>query len=260
MNAETLVSDRMIGTRIQVEAGVGVHRINDSYVNWYLIEEGHELTVIDAGLTDSWDTLHVVLRQLGRAPEDIKAIVLTHAHFDHVGFAERARQRYGIPVWAHVSEVSQTRHPLRYQHERSRLLYLWRPSVLEVIGSFVAWGALWTQAIGEVKTFRDGDTLDVPGSPEVVFTPGHTLGHCSFHLPQRDVLLSGDALVTYEPYTNQHALRLVARAATANSRQAMLSLERLARTGATLVLPGHGEPWDHGIDEAVYLASRAGIC
>jgi glyoxylase-like metal-dependent hydrolase (beta-lactamase superfamily II) len=44
--------------------------------------------------------------------------------------------------------------------------------------------------------------LEVPGSPRVLFTQGHTLGHCALHLPERDVAISADALVTYVPYTD----------------------------------------------------------
>ena len=55
----------------------------------------------------------------------------------------------------------------------------------------------------EVIRFAGG-TLPVPGSPTVVLSPGHTLGHCALHLPDRDVLLAGDALVTLDPYTGPH--------------------------------------------------------
>ena len=81
----------------------GVHRIEDAFTNWYLLEDGDRLIVVDAGVPTSWDSLHAALRELGRTPEAIDALVLTHAHFDHVGFAEKARTRLGIPV--HVQPV-----------------------------------------------------------------------------------------------------------------------------------------------------------
>ncbi len=56
-------------------------------------------------------------------PATSRRVVLTHAHFDHMGFAERARTELGVPVWAHEREVPVTRHPLRYDHERSRQPY-----------------------------------------------------------------------------------------------------------------------------------------
>src|SRR3712207_8716356 len=45
----------------------------------------------DAGVPTSWASLEEALNELGRRPADIAALVLTHAHFDHLGFAERAR-------------------------------------------------------------------------------------------------------------------------------------------------------------------------
>ena len=83
----------------------GVHRVEDAYTNWYIVEDGDELTVVDAGVPTSWDSLLEAVKALGRRLEDIRALVLTHAHFDHVGFAEKARQRLDIPVYAHRREV-----------------------------------------------------------------------------------------------------------------------------------------------------------
>jgi glyoxylase-like metal-dependent hydrolase (beta-lactamase superfamily II) len=103
-----------------------------------------------------------------------------------------------------------------------------------------------------------GGTLPVPGSPEVVFTPGHTLGHCALHLRDRGVLLAGDAIVTFDPYTARRGPRLVARAATADTERNLATLDALVETGAQTVLTGHGEPWTKGIEAAVDEARIAG--
>ena len=90
----------------------------------------------------------------------------------------------------------------------------------------------------------------------MVFSPGHTAGHCGLYLRDRDVLFSGDALVTLDPYSGRTGPRIVAGAATMDSRQKLDTLTQLARTGASLVLPGHGQPWTGGIEEAVAAARR----
>src|ERR671921_125501 len=102
----------------------GIHRIEDAYTNWYLVEDDGRLTIVDAGVPASWNSLNVALDQLGRRREDIAAVVLTHAHFDHVGFAERARSQLGVPVHVHENDVPLTRHPWRYDYERPRSYYL----------------------------------------------------------------------------------------------------------------------------------------
>lgn len=78
------------------------------------------------------------------------------------------------------------------------------------------------------------------------------------HLADRDALLTGDALVTLDPYTGARGPQIVAGAATASSETALDSLDALAATGATTVLTGHGPGWRGGIAGAVAAARRRG--
>ncbi len=236
----------------------GLHRIEDSYTNWYLLEEDRRLTIVDAGVPASWDSLHEALARLGRGAGDIEAVVLTHAHFDHVGFAERARRELRVPVYVHEADAALTRHPWRYDHERPRTAYLaTQPRALPIVAALLRNRAFWPPPIREVVRFEDG-TLPVPGAPRVVFTPGHTQGHCALHLVDRDAVIAGDAIVMLDPYTARTGPRLVARAATADSARNLRTLDALAETGAGTVLPGHGEPWTEGIEAAVARAREAG--
>ena len=57
----------------------GIHRVEDSFTNWYLIEEEGRLTVVDTGVPTSWPSLIEALKSLGRRLSDIEAVVLTHA-------------------------------------------------------------------------------------------------------------------------------------------------------------------------------------
>ena len=107
-------------------------------------------------------------------------------------------------------------------------------------------------------TAGSADELDVPGRPRVVFTPGHTHGHCSLHFPDRGTVIAGDAVVLLNPYTGRRGPQIVAGAATADSKRALASLDALAATGAETVLTGHGEPWIGGVEEAVQRARAAG--
>jgi glyoxylase-like metal-dependent hydrolase (beta-lactamase superfamily II) len=244
---------------LETDVAPGIHRVEDAYTNWYLVEDGDRLTVVDAGVPTSWESLQEALRRLGRAASTIEALVLTHAHFDHVGFAERARTELGVPVWVHDDDVPLTRNPMGYARERGRVHYLKNPGALPIIASMLRNRAFWPPPIGEVSRFDGATPLDVPGTMHLVPSPGHTYGHCSLHLPDRDTLIAGDALVTLDPYTGRRGPRVVARAATAYSDQALASLDALAATGAGTVLTGHGEPWRHGIEEACVAARAAGV-
>jgi glyoxylase-like metal-dependent hydrolase (beta-lactamase superfamily II) len=235
----------------------GIHRVEHAYTNWYLVEEGSRLTIVDCGFPRSWALLGAALDELGRTPADIDAVVLTHAHPDHIGFAERARAELHVPVWLHERDVTISRHPFRYETERAVVHYL-KPSLLRVAAAMGAAGALATKPIGEVRAFDPEPELDVPGRPAPVLTPGHTHGHTSLHFPDRGVVIAGDALVTHNPYTGGHGPQIIAGAANVDSAQAIASLTRIAETGAAIVLPGHGEPWTDGAAAAVDRARAAG--
>ena len=238
----------------------GIHRIEDAYTNWYLVEEGDRLTVVDCGVPASWSSLAITLTALGRRTTDIEAVILTHAHFDHLGFAERARQELGVPVWLHTNDYALAKNPAQYAHPTSRLKYLTKPGALPIFMSLMAARAFWPTPLKEVRRFTDADeTLPVPGSPRVLPTPGHTLGHCAFHFPDRDVVLTGDAIVTLGPYTGSPGPQIVEGAATADPERNLATLDAIAETGATMLLTGHGEPWAKGADEAVRLARLQGI-
>src|SRR5205085_12405572 len=117
---------------------------------------------------------------------------------------------------------------------------------------------LFVKGVDAPSTYADGEELDVPGRPRVIATPGHTHGHCSLLLPDRGVLLAGDAFVTYNPYTAASGPQIVSGAATADSDQALRSLDALADLDASVALTGHGEPWRGSLASAVEQARRAG--
>jgi glyoxylase-like metal-dependent hydrolase (beta-lactamase superfamily II) len=100
--------------------------------------------------------------------------------------------------------------------------------------------------------------VPLPASSTIVPTPGHTDGHVALHFPDRDALIMGDAIVTLDPYTGGTGPQIVARAATADSPEALRSLDAIVATGASILLPGHGEPWTEGAESAVAAARARG--
>jgi glyoxylase-like metal-dependent hydrolase (beta-lactamase superfamily II) len=244
---------------LECDVAPGIHRVEDAYVNWYLVEGDGGLTIVDAGVPRSWESLHGALRALGRPLSDVRAVVLTHAHFDHLGFAERARTELAVPVYLHENDVPLARRPLRYSHERPRSRYLLtQPRALPIMLALLRARAFWPPPLRDATRFGDGGVLPVPGSPTVVFTPGHTVGHCALHLDDRDAVIAGDAVVMLDPYTAAAGPRLVAGAATADFDRALRSLDALEATGATTVLAGHGGSWRGGVAVAAGQARRVG--
>lgn len=233
----------------------GIHRIADGPVNWYLVEAPDGVLAVDAGLPSSWTSLRHALGAIGRPVSDLRALVLTHAHFDHTGFARRAQAELGLPIFCHAADHPIAARPMRYKTERPPVLYAWRPATALLLGRMVAEGALGAKGLTGLLALEPGTILDaVPGRPRVLATPGHTLGSVSLHFQDRDTVICGDALVTRDPYTRQTGPRLVARAGTGDAALARASLDAIAETRALIVLPGHGDPWSDGAARAVERA------
>jgi glyoxylase-like metal-dependent hydrolase (beta-lactamase superfamily II) len=235
-----------------MEVASGVHRFGSRFVNWYVVERGGRLTVVDAGFRGYWPQLPQAVRSLGRTLDDIDAVVLTHAHADHIGFGERLPATAGAAL--HVHEADAEPGLRRYPP----LHLYWRPSSWPMAIHGVRMGLLGTPDVVKATAFTDGETLDVPGSLRVRHLPGHTRGSCALQLPEASVLFSGDALVTYDPYTRRRGPRLLVKGVNEDYALARSSLEELGRINAMTLLPGHGEPWYEGVAAAVAEARRGG--
>ncbi|PJJ72608.1 glyoxylase-like metal-dependent hydrolase (beta-lactamase superfamily II) [Diaminobutyricimonas aerilata] len=237
----------------------GIHKLEHAHVNCYLVEDSDGVLLVDTALPRTWLHLISAMEAIERPLSDLRAVVLTHAHFDHVGMARRLQQELGLTVHVHADDEHLAAHPYSYAHETPRLLYpVQYPAAVPVLTRMALAGALAVRGVHEVAFITDGQTLDLPGRPRVIHSPGHTFGHCGLHFADRDAVMTGDALVTLDPYTAEIGPQIVAGAATADSAMALLSLEALAETDAARVLPGHGEILRTGIRRAVREALVAG--
>jgi len=234
-----------------VKIGPSIHRLgSNSTVNAYLLEEAGAVTIIDAGVPGYYADIPRELAAMGRSVEDVRAIVLTHGHSDHIGFAERLRGERNLPVWVHELDAALARGEVPNPAKGSGPLRL-APFIGFLWFSFRL-GALKRPVIAEVATFGDGATLDVPGSPRVILVPGHTPGSAALHVPSLGALFVGDALCTYAVTTGRRGPQIAPF--TADAEQARASLARLHDLTAGLVLPGHGDEWTGGVAAAVELA------
>lgn len=224
----------------------GLHRIGSTMVNAYLVDDGGQVTIIDAGLPGHWSDLQAELTAMGRSLDDVRALVLTHGDTDHIGFAERPRRERGVPVYVHEADAA------RAQGQGGKPMSSWGPTKLGPLLGFLAYGArkgmLRLKSLTQVATFSEG-TLAVPGSPRVLHVPGHTPGSVAIHVPSVDAVFLGDAFTTRNVLTGVEGPRIAPF--TLDRRGALASLDKLDGIGARWVLPGHGEPFDGGLAEAL---------
>ena len=237
-----------------MEVASGVYRLGTRLVSFYIIEEGDRLTLIDAGLPGYWNHLIEFFTSSRLSLSDIEAVVLTHAHVDHIGFSERLRSEQGVAVQVHAEDVDLATGRQKAAVSRAPV---WRLMLLRYLLHGVANGAARFPSVVEASTFGDGEILDLPGRPRVIHAPGHTKGSCA--LQSSKVLFAGDVLATIDITTGQPGPRIGPSFVNDDSEQALRSLDRLAGLDADTVLVGHGEPWREGIDEAVRRAREIGI-
>ena len=190
---------------------------------------------------------------MGRSLDDVRGVVLTHGDSDHIGFAERLRRDTGVPVYVHEADAARARgevstkpewgHVQRRRRRRGFLWYAMRKNGLR------------TTPVAEVVPVHDGDVLDLPGSPRIIGMPGHSPGSIAIHVPAVDAVFVGDALTTRHVLTGEHGPQPAPF--TDDPHGAIDSLQHLVGLGATWVLPGHGTPWNGGVDEAVREVTQA---
>lgn len=229
-----------------------LHRVGSDMVNSYLVEDAGGVTVIDAGLPGNYRDLRVELAAMGRSIEEVRGVILTHADTDHIGYAERLRREHGIAIRVHELDAARARGEEKSNGKAG-------PMKIGPLLSFLWYGArhggMRIPPVTEVVTFRDGETLDLPGEPRVIHIPGHTAGSVAFHVAAVDALFVGDAMTTRSVLTG--VVGPQPAPFTLEPATALASVGSLDGVTATWVLPGHGPPWDGGVTEALRRVREA---
>lgn len=172
------------------EIAPGLHAIDGGNVNAFLIDAPEGLILVDAGLPTSEDRIVEGIQGLGKSPADLRHILLTHAHPDHVGSLAALKAASGARTYLHVADVpiAETGGPFRRMG----------PSP-EVVGSLL-FKILMRSGSGATvrpttidERIEDGDVLSVAGGIRVIHKPGHCAGHVAYLWQERGILFVGDA-------------------------------------------------------------------
>ena len=219
-----------------------VYRLGDRDVSWWLVVEGGAATLVDAGLPKQFGQLVTLLAALDLRVADIAAVVVTHGHVDH--FACVPALREAVPdLDVFLPRDDRTLAARRPGLEPRVLANSFRRAAIRTALSYARQGMLSARPLVDATDLNDGDELDLPGRPRFVHAPGHTPGSGMFVFADRDVVCSGDVLVTYDPFTGRRGPGTLPAFDNVDHKQALSSLDRVAETGMGIVLPGHGEPW-----------------
>jgi hydroxyacylglutathione hydrolase len=149
------------------------------FVYVYVIR-GEEISLVDGGVASSERIIVDHLREMGRGPEDISRLILTHGHPDHIGAAKAIKDISGCSVACHPADKDWIEDTGRQERERPV------PGFGDLVGG----------SVGIDEILRDGDVLDLGSGLkiEVLHTPGHSPGSISLWMPREGVLFSADAV------------------------------------------------------------------
>ena len=214
-----------------MEIILGVHVIDLGMVQAYLYREADRLTLIDTGLTTSASAIVDAIEATGHQAGDLRQIVVTHYHADHMGSLAELVERSGAQVLAHVLDAPVVRGE-RPGDE---------PKLSEIEQRFhdeIAKGVSPARPCAVDRELADGDEIDLDGGARTVHAPGHTPGSIAVYVPKRRALFVGDAAARMPDG------QLIVGVFNVDPEQTKESFRKLAELEFDAAFFGHGAPME----------------
>jgi glyoxylase-like metal-dependent hydrolase (beta-lactamase superfamily II) len=221
----------------------GVWRVLKGYVNASVVEADEGLILVDTGMPKKAGPIAESIRDMGRNAKDIRHILVTHHHLDHVGSLMALAHGSGARVYAPAGDAPVIRGDRKPPGpNRKKLSGRTIGPVVERIGPD-------QPACRVDEEVHDMDVLPLAGGMRVIASPGHTAGHTSFLL-DRDggILIAGDAAGARGDKAGPPTGAIFGMF-TEDLDEAVRSFHKLSKFDFEVAVTGHGNPIKRGASE-----------
>lgn len=226
-------------------------------VNWTILADDAGVTLVDAGYPGDYAEVVDSLQQIGHSLDSVRAVLITHAHVDHIGSLPQLLSTVSVPVYTSTEEA---RHARREYLQQATPLDVAKnallPGMLRWSMHIMAKGAMKKVAVPTATGVPLDVPLAVPGNPVPFLVPGHTDGHTCYLVG--DVVITGDALCTGHMLSRTTGPQVLPAFFDHNRAQHLSTLSTLASVDATVMHPGHGPVHRGSMAEAVEKALAGG--
>ena len=207
----------------------GVFAVPLGGVNAHLIDAPEGLVLIDTGFPDKAEAILAAVAGLGRAPGDLRHIVLTHAHIDHIGSLAALVKATGARTWMHQLDV-----PIAERGSGFRPLKSAPSFPMNLLYRLIYREGLSVEPARIDHAVEDEEVIPLAGGLTVVHAPGHCAGQITLLWPERGVLFAADACA--------HIVALSDPLGFEDEDAGHRSQRRLAGLDFEIACFGHGRP------------------
>lgn len=183
----------------------------------------------DAVIIDPADSINSIKAKIERLSLNVRAVLLTHGHFDHIMAAKDVSREYGVKIYGYINEADICSDP-------------------EMNLSFSFMGESFSLKLDE--TLNDGELVEF-GSLRfrVLHTPGHTKGSCCYYMEDEKILICGDTIF------NQSVGRTDFPTGSAGQLLKSIKEKIFTLPDDVVCYPGHGDSTTVGIEKVQNVAA-----
>ncbi|HXF52078.1 MAG TPA: MBL fold metallo-hydrolase [Dehalococcoidia bacterium] len=216
-----------------------VHQVDGLGMGRAYILLGDGVTVVDSSMPGHGKQILEAVVRLGKRPQDVRRVVVTHHHVDHVGSAAELIEATGAELYAHEADVPYVRGEQVQEANAPAFVR----ALMRRLGPKPPRGSEVHHAL------RDGDTIPIGGTLRVIHAPGHTMGSVALLWEEESVLFTGDAL------SHLFRISLPVGIFTEDMGMAKRSAAKLASLRFETACFGHGAPIVGGASDRIARAA-----